>query len=120
MKMVIYLFLLLVQATGAVAYVRVAQGHRSVLLEAKGAMRISRSRGLLQASGCAVAAALMVIGLVTQRWIGWDVGVIVMVTFFYLELRRLRAWKGFSKTFTMWVLCPIVLLFSLIDLLTHV
>jgi hypothetical protein len=118
MHLVIYCFILLTQVAGAIAFARAAQGHHVAILQANGAIPLTPSGAWIRAFGSATAVTLMVIGLVTQRWIGWDVGVMVAAGFFLLEVRRLRRWRGFGKM-AAYVVSGLVMLFSLIDLFAH-
>lgn len=118
MKLMLYCFILATQAVGAIAFARAAQGHRVAILEAQGAASLAPKSLWLRAFGSAATATLMVVGLATQRWIGWDIGVLVMAGFFFLEMRRLRLWKGLSKVLA-YALTVVVMLFSVIDLLAR-
>jgi uncharacterized membrane protein len=118
MQLLLYCVLLVTQVAATIAFARAAQGHRVVILEAEGALPLTPAGGWVRAFGSATAAALMVIGLASHRWIGWDVGVMVVVVFFFLEVRRLRQWSGLGKIMA-YVVSVLVLLFSLIDLITH-
>jgi hypothetical protein len=118
MRMVLYLLLLATQVTGAIAFARTAQGHRVAILEAEGAAPLTPTGAGIRAFGSAVAAALMVIGLFTSRWIGWDIGVMIMALFFLMEVRRLKKWRGWTKV-AAYITSALVVFECLIDLLTR-